>query len=755
MKKVGIVVQRCHENIVGGSESLAWQYACLLRDAYEVEVITTTAIETAKWENFLPVGSEVREGIHIRRFPVTIGRTRSWSKLHQRILQDFIAFDAGRQKPFQTRFLPWSTALQEEFIRTQGPYSEPLNEFLQDHGPDYRIIIFVTYLYPPTYFGLLQVPRRTALFAPTLHNEQTAYLRAFKYAAHRARGIIWLTDAERRLGHDLWGELPGRIVSMSIDAKLRPARKERHPFLLYAGRIDPNKGCNELFEYFIRFKQDYHSNLKLILVGKDDILVPAHPDIEFRGFVSAEEKFGLMRGAVALAMPSRNESFSIVTLEAMGQETPVLADAASDVIVDHVKLSGAGIAYENYEGFARAVSEMLEDKVRLAEMGARGREYVLAKYQRDTIREDLINAVEADWEPSLYVAEPAEEKEEGSAEHPLSDAVAAKEARSETVSQQETILVPVVQSERKEVGELVEELGPREPISLPSNGEQNGLFNSPPLPLPEGWSEEDLRQFLNSVQVEDGPLLELFNYANRDFRRFAYTLDLVPNKPNQVILELGANPYFTTVLLHKFRDATLHLCNFFDQPGHQGVQEITIHKTGEVIPFQYRQFNIETDTFPYDDGTFDVVLFCEIIEHLLSDPVHPLNEIKRVLKPNGTLVSTTPNATRLENVCKTLAGVNIFDAYSGYGPYGRHNREYTKHDLYRLLSANGFQVVTLITADVNEDFAVSYENLGKLGPLLEHRQPDLGQYIFCQSTLAPGGKIAPPVRPDWLFRSLG
>ena len=53
MNKVAIVVQRCHESIVGGSENLAWQYATLLKDEYEVDILSTTAIDAAYWSNVL------------------------------------------------------------------------------------------------------------------------------------------------------------------------------------------------------------------------------------------------------------------------------------------------------------------------------------------------------------------------------------------------------------------------------------------------------------------------------------------------------------------------------------------------------------------------------------------------------------------------------------------------------------------------------------------------------------------------------
>ncbi len=729
MKKVAIVVQRCHQSIVGGSESLAWQYAGLLKDTYEVELLTTTAINTFDWANELPVGVELREGISIRRFPVTIGRTPYWSKIHERLLRDFDSHNCGRRADEgKARYLPWSLSLQEEFIRHQGPYSAPLMEFLRLRWADYHSIIFVTYLYPTTYFGLLEIPPSRALFAPTLHDEQPAYLSAYKYAAHRARAVIWLTEGERRLGNDIWGELPGRVVSMSIDSRIRQPAVLDSPYLLYCGRIDPNKGCVELFEHFIEFKKTDRSNLRLVLVGKDDIPVPNHPYIDFRGFVSDEEKFKLMAGATALAMPSGNESFSIVTLEAMAQRTPVLASATCEVIADHVNLSGGGRLYDDAASFAAGLAEIFADGGKRKELGERGREYVVARFQPDKIGAQLIDAIE------MYSIVSNE------SEPVFPTAVNAKAMDDVTASPME-IWAPV-------------ETGDGAVRTADTNGvDLGGLRVATPLPLPEGWSEEKLRELVTSVQVEDGPVLELHNYAALDFRRFVYTLSLVPEKPNLEILELGANPYFTTTLIHKFRDARLHLSNFFGRPGRNAVQQIIVQQTGEVIPYQYQEFNIEKDSFPYEDESFDVVLFCEIIEHLLSDPVHTLTEIRRVLKPGGSMVLTTPNAARLENVCKMVSGVNIYDGYSGYGPYGRHNREYTKHDLFLLLSANGFQVETLFTADIHEDFANSSSVLTELAPLIEHRQPDLGQYIFSRSIMEANSKSVVPVRPEWLFRS--
>jgi glycosyltransferase involved in cell wall biosynthesis len=396
MSKVAIVVQRCHETVVGGSESLAWHYAMLLKNNYDVDILTTTAIDIRDWANVLPEGVEERDGVSIHRFAVTIGRIAHWGALFKKLNRDFdryVKLEQGTAK--RSRRLPWSIALQEEFIRTQGPYSEPLLKFLRERRTDYKAIIFTTYLYPTSYFGIFQVPKHTALLAPTLHDEKTAYLSAFKYAAHRARSILWLTKAEQRVGAKLWGELPGRVVSMSLDTDdHEPARLE-YPYLIYCGRVDPNKGCIEMFNYFIEFKKQHPSNLRLVITGKDDMPVPPHPDIEFRGFVEDDEKLSLMAGAKMFLMPSGNESFSIVTLEAMVQRAPVLVSGVSDVLVDHVNESGAGTIYNDYETFATALNELLTDDRKLNEMGDLGRQYVLARFTRDRVRDSLLDAVKS------------------------------------------------------------------------------------------------------------------------------------------------------------------------------------------------------------------------------------------------------------------------------------------------------------------------------------------------------------------------
>ncbi|WGV25485.1 glycosyltransferase family 4 protein [Halotia branconii] len=391
MKQVAIVVQRSHKSIVGGSEALAWQYANLLNDEFKVDIITTTALDYATWANELPPGCETQQGINIYRFPVSIGRSNYWHNLHERLVKEFQKYQYRRITNSQT--IPWNIALQEEFIRRQGPYSLPLLSFLKQRWSDYQSIIFATYLYPTTYFGILQVPSSKVLLIPTLHDEPAAYLSAYKYMACRARLLIWVTNAEKVLGESLWGELPGKVVSMSVDTTPYSPYKTKYPYILYSGRIDSRKGCNDLINFFIQFKKDISSTLRLILTGKNEIEIPNHPDIDFKGFVSSEEKFKLMAGASIFVMPSPYESFSIVTLEAMAQCTPVLVNGLCQVLVEHVERSGGGKIYHNYDEFSAAIQTIMADQNQRVVMGNLARDYVVSNDALNNIKSQLIEIV--------------------------------------------------------------------------------------------------------------------------------------------------------------------------------------------------------------------------------------------------------------------------------------------------------------------------------------------------------------------------
>ncbi len=278
--------------------------------------------------------------------------------------------------------------------------------------------------------------------------------------------------------------------------------------------------------------------------------------------------------------------------------------------------------------------------------------------------------------------------------------------------------------------------------------------HQPAVWVPEGETVKSIREWLATMSIDGSATGELAGYAVGDCERFLHTVGLVPDIEGTA-LEIGANPYFTTVLLNKYRRGlTVAKTNYFDGSTPDITQQIRLlNEDGSTYEdtFESKGVNVENDTFPWPDQSFDVVLYCEVIEHLQMNPMHSLSEIWRVLKPGGLLVLTTPNVCRLENVARMIAGANLYDPYSGYGPYGRHNREYTKHELWTLLNYLGYEVDTMFTADVSPNHADSFFKTRKFASLLQFRANDLGQYIFSSWKKTP----TPPQtqKPIWLYRS--
>ena len=159
------------------------------------------------------------------------------------------------------------------------------------------------------------------------------------------------------------------------------------------------------------------------------------------------------------------------------------------------------------------------------------------------------------------------------------------------------------------------------------------------------------------------------------------------------VLELGANPYVMTLLMKRRFTFELSLANYFGEPASDAPSVHTVTLDGAPIDLPFKAFNIERDRFPYEDASFDCVLFCEILEHLLVDPGHAVGEISRVLRPGGSAIVSTPNATRLPNLFFLAQGLSIWDGYSDNGPYGRHNREFSLSEVHDLLQSHGLLVV--------------------------------------------------------------
>jgi glycosyltransferase involved in cell wall biosynthesis len=403
--RIAFIVQRYGAEILGGSEYHCRLIAERLVPKHHVEVLTTCATDYITWQNDLPEGSDRIRGVTVRRF--ANARTR-----------DIHAFN---------RYSEWIFTNQHtrddemEWVRQQGPWCPALLEYLERNHQQYDVLIFFTYLYAPTILGLRVAPHKSIL-VPTAHDEPAIHLDIYKELFSLPAGLAYNTEVERRFltthfsiraveeetigcGVDLPGSQPQHRNEENADeedaaadeaspsfrphlahrgAMFRRRHRLHGPFALYGGRIDAGKGCEELVEYFSTYVQE-GGDASLVLMGVKLMPLPEEPFIRFAGRLSDQERLQALEAATVVVVPSPYESLSLLALESFAVGTPVLANARSEVLVDHCHKSNAGLYYADRDEFTECLRLLLADPHLRESMGQNGRKYVQQNYRWDVI----------------------------------------------------------------------------------------------------------------------------------------------------------------------------------------------------------------------------------------------------------------------------------------------------------------------------------------------------------------------------------
>jgi glycosyltransferase involved in cell wall biosynthesis len=195
-------------------------------------------------------------------------------------------------------------------------------------------------------------------------------------------------------------DVPGDVVGVgsALPASLDPdgfrARSGlRERFILYVGRIDENKGCRQMFDFFRRYRQETGSALKLALIGRPVLPIPRDEAILHLGFLPDQEKWNALAACELLVMPSRYESLSMVTLEAWWARRPVLANAKCAVLRGQCLRSNGGLYYSSYDEWAEALG-LLEREPQLRQaLGENGRRYFDSHYAWDVVEKKYLDLI--------------------------------------------------------------------------------------------------------------------------------------------------------------------------------------------------------------------------------------------------------------------------------------------------------------------------------------------------------------------------
>jgi len=156
------------------------------------------------------------------------------------------------------------------------------------------------------------------------------------------------------------------------------------PIVLYGGRIDPGKGCEELIEYFSSYAKGGGEGT-LTLMGVKLMSLPEEPFVRFAGLLSDRERMQALEAATVVVVPSPYESLSLLALEAFAVGTPVLVNARSDVLVEHCLRSNAGLFYADRDEFVECLKLLIGDARLRADLGRNGRDYVRRNYRWDVV----------------------------------------------------------------------------------------------------------------------------------------------------------------------------------------------------------------------------------------------------------------------------------------------------------------------------------------------------------------------------------
>ena len=166
-------------------------------------------------------------------------------------------------------------------------------------------------------------------------------------------------------------------------------------FALYIGRIDQNKGCKELFTFFLQALPALPKGLGLVLVGKEILPIPDHPRIRHLGFLEDQDKFDALAAADLLLMPSYYESLSMVALEAWALGKPVLANGRCEVLRGQCIRSKAGLYYETQAEFVETLRAIADGRSLNAALGANGREFFQRHYAWPVIEQKYLDMLGA------------------------------------------------------------------------------------------------------------------------------------------------------------------------------------------------------------------------------------------------------------------------------------------------------------------------------------------------------------------------
>jgi glycosyltransferase involved in cell wall biosynthesis len=405
--KFALITPRYGAEIPAGPEHACRLLAEQLCERHDVDVITTCARDASTWKNDYAEGADRVRGVLVRRFAATQGH-------------DAAAF---RQLSERLSATPHSRAEELDWVRRLGPMSPGLIDFLKRQHRNYDALVFFSVRHATTVHGVAIAPERSVLF-PSLVLDPALRLGILQETLAAPAAIGLSSGAERRLfklharGSRQHLEVVGvgveapppqtyprlvQVVAPAPDEEGLPSSAEAAPeylvgrgvpfrrrhrlhgrFALYAGRVEPDNGCEELIEYFGSYASR-DGDLTLLLMGVKMMKIPDEPWLRLASIVPDRERMIACEAAQITLAPSADDLLAQQVLESLAVGTPVLATARNAAAVEHCRRANAGLYYANREEFVEALSLMISDDRLRASLGRNGQQYTRQHYRWEAV----------------------------------------------------------------------------------------------------------------------------------------------------------------------------------------------------------------------------------------------------------------------------------------------------------------------------------------------------------------------------------
>lgn len=238
----------------------------------------------------------------------------------------------------------------------------------------------LTYHRPPQfwrYTNLLerQVPRIDLFLSPSRSTIEQHRRRGFDYPMRHLPYFLPLAEAVEE-----------------CEPAVSPSGRA---YFLFVGRLVKIKGAQALIAAFRRF-----ANADLLIAGdgayEPDLrrLAAGLSHVHFLGRVHPADLRRLYRGAIALLVPSMvYETFGFITLEALGQRTPVIARDLG-AVAEMVRDTGGGITYRTEDELVQVMTSLQTDRVLRDDLGARGHAAYVQRYSEEIHVTSYLEAIE-------------------------------------------------------------------------------------------------------------------------------------------------------------------------------------------------------------------------------------------------------------------------------------------------------------------------------------------------------------------------